>query len=246
MTNRHSIKLSLQIIESPSPDEIFDARTEGSLLRESLGIAGIPVFYNIAVNADKLVDALTMFVERRAQEPDSLPILHLSMHGHPNGVSLTDNEFLTWDQLRDLLLYVAQGKLLVCMSSCHGYSGCRMAMSEKAAIPFLALIGHDDEVILGDAAIAYAAFYHRLFKGATIPEAVEAMKKASGDDRFMYIAGPDARRIWKQEITRAQAQEARTHLQVYLQTLLRTGSAEFGAPSNQALDRTADATGERE
>lgn len=103
MANRHNIKLSLQIIESPSPDEIFDARTEGSLLRESLGVAGLPAFYNIAVNADKFVDALAIFITRRAQESDSLPILHLSMHGHPDGVSLTDGEFLTWDQLRRCL-----------------------------------------------------------------------------------------------------------------------------------------------
>ena len=43
----------VQIVESPSPDDIFDAQTEGSLLRESLRVAGITAQYNIAVNAKK-------------------------------------------------------------------------------------------------------------------------------------------------------------------------------------------------
>jgi hypothetical protein len=216
MAHRTDIQLSLQIIESPSPDEIFDARTEGSVLNAALNIAGISVYYNVAVNMNKFIDALSLFMDRNANAPDALPILHLSMHGYREGVSLTDDFCLTWDSLRDLLLYVAKGKLLVCMSSCYGFSGCRMAMSEHPQLPFLALVGHDAEVNLDDAAIGYAAFYHQLFKGSTVPQAVEAMQKASGDSRFMYIEGPEARGIWKQRM----ADQARQQLQAYLKTLL--------------------------
>lgn len=215
MAHRTDIQLALQIIESPSPDEIFDARTEGSALNAALQIAGIPTSYNIAVNLDKFIDALGLFVDRNAQAPDALPILHLSMHGYGEGVSLTDNSRLTWDNLRDLLLYVAKGKLLVCMSSCYGFMGCRMAMSQHEPLPFLALVGHDAKVALDDAAIGYAAFYHRLFKGSTIQQAVEAMQAASGDNRFLYIEGSVARRIWKQRM----ADQARQQLREYLEAI---------------------------
>lgn len=219
MPKGHDVRLSLQIIESPSPDEIFNARTEGSVLSQTLKLSGIPVSYNVAVNIDKFGDALALFASRRAQDPSVFPILHLSMHGHPEGVSLTDGFFLTWDQLGKLLLHVAQGQLLVAMSSCFGFSGCRMAMSEHGDIPFMGLVGHDAKVNLDDAAIAYAAFYHRLFKGETIPVAVEAMQKASGDGHFMTISGPEARNIWKRHLSQAQAEAARASIGKYLASL---------------------------
>jgi hypothetical protein len=142
------------------------------------------------------------------------------MHGHPGGVSLTDGFSLTWDQLGKLLLRVAQGRLLVSMSSCFGFSGCQMAMSENGDIPFMWLVGHDAKVNLDDAAIAYAAFYHRLFKGETIPVALEAMQKASGDGRFMSISGSEARDIWKHHLSRAQSEAARASVEAYLASLL--------------------------
>lgn len=233
MPQGHGVRLSLQIIESPSPDEIFNARTEGSVLSQTLRLSGIPVSYNISVNIDKFVDALGFFASWRVQDPNALPILHLSMHGHPEGVSLTDGFFLTWDQLGKMLLHVAQGQLLVSMSSCFGFSGCRMAMSEYGNIPFMGLVGHDAKVNLDDSAVAYAAFYHRLFKGDTVPVAVEAMQKASGDNRFMTISGAEARNIWKRHVSQAQAEATRANLEKYLASLPRQPRQYIGAIGQQ-------------
>ena len=219
------VRFFLQIIESPSPDEIFDGRTEGSLLRAALTIAEIPYCYNIAVNRNKFFDALRLFLERREQDRDALQILHLSMHGDREGVAFTDdspsnNSFLSWKELGEVLTHIAQGELVVCMSSCYGFSGCRMAMSDGGTIPFLALVGNDEPVSLDDAAIAYSAFYHRLFKRDGIPAAVDAMQRASGNFKFQFISGEDARRVWKQ----AQANQAKAWVDEYLRNLmLQTG-----------------------
>jgi hypothetical protein len=234
MVHRTHDKLSLQIIESPSPNEIFDARTEGSVLKAALKIAGIDAHYNIAVNLTTFVDALSLFVDRNAQAPDALPVLHLSMHGCEEGVCLTDDSHLTWDYLRGLLLLVAEGRLLVCMSSCYGFSGCRMAESEHEPLPFLALIGNDAVVNLDDAAIGYAAFYHRLFKGSSIPQAVEALQRASGDSRFLYAEGTEARTIWR----RRMADQARRRLQAFHQTLLGSGGTVLGSSQGAANPET--------
>jgi hypothetical protein len=221
------VRFFLQIIESPSPDEIFDGRTEGSLLRAALTIAEIPYCYNIAVNRKKFFDALRLFLERREQDRDALQILHLSMHGNREGVAFTDDSpsktsFLTWRELGEVFTHIAQGELVVCMSSCYGYSGCRMAMSDGGTIPFLALVGNDELVNLDDAAIAYSAFYHRLFKRDGIPAAVDAMQRASGNFKFQSISGEDARRKWKQ----AQANQAKAWVDEYLRNLYATDRSE--------------------
>jgi hypothetical protein len=220
LQENHGFRLILHIIESPSPNDIFDARTEGSVLRESLRVAGIAAQYNIAVNIAKFHDALDLCIQSQADEPDTLLVLHLSMHGNESGVELTDGSFLYWQQMSDVLRHVAQGKLLLCMSSCFGFSGCRMALDDGGVYPFLGIIGHRGKANLSDLAVGYAAFYHRLFMGSLIPTAVEAMRKASGDDRFSFISAKEVREIYQRGVSRTQAERARRQLEAYLRTIL--------------------------
>ena len=53
----------------------------------------------------------------------------------------TDGVFLDWQELRPIIHAASEGKALLCMSSCFGFRGCKMAMS-KDDVPFLALVGH--------------------------------------------------------------------------------------------------------
>lgn len=77
--------------------------------------------------------------------------MHLSMHGSQDGVELTNGGFLSWHDLRGLLLSLnraMQGGLLICMSTCFGSAGCRMAMYEDNEPTFWALVGNTDLVTL--------------------------------------------------------------------------------------------------
>jgi hypothetical protein len=224
LPENHNLQLTLGIVESPSPDDIFYGQTEGSVLRETLRNAAFPVSYNIAVNQFKLSDALTLF-RQQSQSPGVLPILHLSMHGNEEGVKLTDGAFLHWQQLRHLLLPISKGKLLLCMSSCYGFSGCRMAMFADRLSPFLAIVGHRGKANLNDLAMGYSAFYHRLFKGALLPTAFEAMKQASGDINFDYITGALAQELYQKEVARLQA-ERLDGIRSYLQATLQSGQVD--------------------
>jgi hypothetical protein len=218
-------KIFVHIVESPSPDDIFGGQTEGRVLTEALRLANVTSVYNVVVNVQKLVDALMHFVTHRASTPQALPILHLSMHGNDRGVQLTDGTFLTWEQLRSFIYPASQGKALICMSSCFGYHGCSMAMTEQADLPFLGLIGHSGAVSWSAAAVAYVSFYYRLTCGDPIPKAIEAMQEASGDHNFGGMSASHAQKLFKEQMDQAKSE--------YFRSLIDEAVAQYIASGGQ-------------
>jgi hypothetical protein len=200
----------VHIIESPSANNLLDGCTEGNALSEILNLARIPYCYSLATNLETFNAALdTRLIEAfdRFRQP---PILHLSMHGTQNGVLLTDNTFISWADLQALLAPLTnamQGELLICMSSCFGSTGCRMAMHEDADQPFLALVGNSDSVFWEDAAVAYVTFYHLLFKGIPIDECVKRMKLASNDNNFDVWSGHEVKAVWTEHMKRLRREQ---------------------------------------
>jgi hypothetical protein len=187
------------ILESPSDEDLLDERMEGKALSTAFNLASIPHAYNLVTTKKALIKALTWKLHEAIKEHNKAPILHISMHGNDEGVGLTDGEFVSWDDLRKELtplLNNMQGGLLICMSSCYGGSGCRMAMHEEADHPFWALVGNSEAALWSDAAVAYITFYHLFFKGVGVEDAVAAMKVASGDGNFMVFNGDFVKKDW--------------------------------------------------
>jgi len=113
------------------------------------------------------------------------------MHGANDGIGLTDNCYITWQQLRE---YLFQHNIIkgfdpfICMASCNGIQGHSMADAHRSAFNYL--IGNEGAVYQSDVTVAYLSFYNHIFhKQASIEQAVEAMKVASGDTRFFYAIG---------------------------------------------------------
>lgn len=206
----------VHIIESPSADDLLDGRTEGRALSEVLNLAEIPYYYNLVTNLETLSTALdTRLIEAFEYFKQQPPILHLSMHGNQDGVVLTDNTFILWADLQALLAPLTnamQGELLICMSSCFGSTGCRMAMHEGADQPFLALVGNNNSVLWEDAAVAYVTFYHLLFKGIAIDECVKRMKLASNDNNFAVWSGHEVKAVWTEHMKRLRREQLLQHL----------------------------------
>jgi hypothetical protein len=194
------IKGFVYIVESPSPDDLLDSRTEGRVLSEALDLAGIKRFYHLATSEEMFKKAIwDRLIECWKKVPDLNPIIHLSMHGNGEGIQLTDGTFIKWSSLRGILKHLTEameGRLLICMSSCFGGSGCRMAMHADADHPFWALVGHSDSAAWSDAAVGYVTFYHLFFKGIPLNKCVEAMRAASGDQRFMVFHGAELKKNW--------------------------------------------------
>ena len=187
------------VVESPSSDDLFDSTTEGGVLCQALRLADIPAWYRLASSLDTFRRSLTTELTKACEHYNSAPIIHISAHGDSNGIQLTDKTFVSWTDLRDLLMPINRrldGGLVICMSSCSGYSGIRMAMHTDSEIPFFALVGHPESPTWSDAAVAFVTFYHRFFKGAHISDAVSAMQVASGDDRYWVQWGENTQRDW--------------------------------------------------
>jgi hypothetical protein len=187
------------VIESPSAEDLLADRTEGRVLVGALDLAQIPRWYSLVVNRKILQHTLGARLSEAWRHLQKPPVVHLSMHGNQNGVGLTSGESLSWDDLRLLLAPLnnaMQGGLLICMSTCFGSSGCRMAMFDGTDMPFWALVGNAGSRSWSDAAVAYVAFYHQFFKGTQIPNCVDAMKMASGDANFGWYSGQQTKDQW--------------------------------------------------
>lgn len=190
----------VHVIESPSAKDLLDGRTEGRSLCEAMSLANIPHCYSLATTLDSFREAIGARLTDACTQHKAPPILHLSMHGNNDGVALTDGTFLTWHQLRlelTTLKNAMAGGLLICMSSCFGGAGCRMAMHEDGDYPFWALVGNIGEAMWDDAAVAYIAFYHQFFKGKSVEECVDIMRIASGDQHFIFISGHEVQASWR-------------------------------------------------
>ena len=78
-------------------------------------------------------------------------------------------------------------------------------MREKGEHPFFAIVGNYEDARWDDSAVAFVTFYHRLFKGATLEEAVDAMRMASGDKNFTVRRAKDIQKSWIEYINRETA-----------------------------------------
>jgi hypothetical protein len=192
----------VHIVESPSADDLLSDQVEGRALCGALHLARIPHVYNLASNRDTFRAALAMRLVQALNMPSLQglrPILHLSMHGNDSGVELTSGEFISWDDLHsDLapLLNAMNGGLLICMSSCFGLAGCRMAMNTTADKPFWALVGNSHSVGWSDAAVGYITFYHQFFKSTPLDRCVSIMREAAGDQNFQHLPGLALKQSW--------------------------------------------------
>ena len=191
-------KFFVFIVESPSAIDLYRGLSEGEMIRRAVELNGIHCTSKLATNLEMFVLSMREGIAAEMKHrPGYAPLLHISAHGFDHGIQLASGEVLTWDALRQLLVPLntfLSGNLLVCMSTCKGYSGQRMAMvHEEDRHPFFALIGNGGEPTWPETAVAFATFYHLFGNGHYLEEAVAAMRVASGNDKFWVITAKDAR-----------------------------------------------------
>lgn len=197
----------MHIVESPSSWDLLDGRTEGRALSESLQLAGIRHRYSHVTNHETLAAALGERLAAAVSDfQGARPVVHFSAHGCDDGIQLTNGVIVSWAELGHLLRPVHshfEHGTLVCLSSCKGYSGIRMAMTTEPANTFWALVAHMGQPTWSDACVGFIAFYNRFFKGHDPLECVKAMRAATGDDQFVLELGTSVRANWNTFITQA-------------------------------------------
>lgn len=188
------------VIESPADMDILNGQSEGLVLCNALQLARVPFTYSLVTSPRTFQLCLQERLGQAiAAHQGRLPILHFSMHGNEHGICLSSGDFLSWADLRAALAPLNEamnGALLISMSSCNGGNGGIMAMHEEDSQVFWALVGNSGSALWSDAAVAYVTFYHLFFKGRELQECVNAMRIASGDERFLVLFGKDIKQTW--------------------------------------------------
>ncbi|MCW5318435.1 hypothetical protein GTQ43_33380 [Nostoc sp. KVJ3] len=204
------------IVESPRDDDLLYERTEGKALTEALKLCGIISTYSLTCSKRMFKEALTSRLKKDCHDKKRFPIIHFSVHGCEQGIGLTNEELVSWNELRQLLIPLnreMQGGLLVCFSSCFGAYSCLMEFNNQIESSFGTTVGHNEKVSWSNSAVAYISFYNRLFQGASIKDCVEAMRKATGDDNFEYFESQIVKQAYLADVSnRIRNQNLNSHM----------------------------------
>jgi len=197
----------VHIVESPSPRDLLDGRTEGLMLASFLDLAHIPHTYNLAVDHEHFRVSLGERFEQVFHEIQLPPVIHLSSHGNKNGIQLTHQrtkgEIIEWKELAEILSGIRQmaGQFGLCMSTCGGRHARQMAkVIRPADVPFSWVAGSETTVSYCDAALAYAVFYRGLQKDQTQEALVESTRIATGLSDFSVELGEDIRKQFTRDV----------------------------------------------
>ena len=212
------VRFFVFVIESPSAVDLYHRRSEGEIIQQAVKLNGIDCIVKTAISLQAFDACLKVgLVKEMSNKNGFIPLLHISAHGSANGIQLSDGHVMPWDQLREHLRPVNEalnGSLVVCMSSCEGYSGIRMAMTnDESPLPFFALIGCTEKPTWGETAVAYSTFYHQLCRGEYINDAVNAMCTASGNQMFFVQHASNSRQKYIEYLSTVDTAEAQIHLE---------------------------------
>lgn len=212
------IRFFVFVIESPSAVDLYHRRSEGEIIRQAVELNGIKCVVKTAINLQAFDACLKIgLAEEMSARAGFIPLLHISAHGSSDGIQLSDGYVMPWDELREHLRPINDalgGSLVVCMSSCEGYSGIRMAMTnDESPLPFFALIGCSEKPTWGETAVGYATLYHQLWRGEYVADAVTAMRVAAGNQLFFLQHAENSRRGYIEYLSTVDVAEARVILE---------------------------------
>lgn len=188
------------IIESPSQDDLEDHAIEGRVLKNGLDIGRIPHEYSQVFTQEEFFKSLGGQLGKKIQDFQKYPILHFAMHGSPNGILFTEDEFLDWGEFIRTLIMIKKlidpFPLIICMSSCYESFAHWKATKKSGALSFDILVGNKDKTPLSDLAIAYLVFYNLLFDRLPIQNSLAIMQLASNNYNFEIYNAQEVQKHW--------------------------------------------------
>ena len=217
-SSEERLKFFVFVTESPSAVDLYHRRSEGEIIQQAVNLNLIPCIVKTAVNLEAFEASFKIGLKEAMEAyPGLFPILHISAHGFADGIQLSSGEVLNWDTLKELLQPINKAlsnALIVCLSSCEGFAGIRMAMNrEDGDQPFFALVANGAKPLWGDTAVAYSSFYHLIAKGAHLKDAANAMRIASGNEFFWIETAEGARQTYLEHVKNISAVHAQQLLE---------------------------------
>ncbi|MEP6726879.1 MAG: hypothetical protein ABJC98_13760 [Bacteroidota bacterium] len=141
------------------------------------------------------IDAIAE-IERRLDKRGITPYIHFDMHGMEEGLAFKNDEWISWAEIRPLLVginFKTKKSLFVSLASCHGgYMVVAVSPIEKA--PFYGYIGYAKEISFKQADTDWYNYFTQLFLTKDFYEAVKALNK--DNDLPIYVFH-SYRTIWE-------------------------------------------------
>lgn len=147
------------IIESLSPDDEGNGRFEGGIISQMLRLHGKEPKYRYVRTRKEFIEAVEQFGESKYR------YLHISAHADEDGMCVTNQEEIDFDELSEILRPYLKGRRLF-------LSACSMVHDELAEemIPnsgCFSVVGPTEDIRFSDAAIVWSSIYHLLFTDNT-------------------------------------------------------------------------------
>jgi hypothetical protein len=118
------------VVESVFPADFYGDRREGHVVEAIARVLHWKTSHKIALDATTLRKAIA------AASQNNYDILHLSCHGDANGIQLTDETELSWDELADYFQKPGRIPRVLVISSCvGGDSGIGRAFRDRKRRP---------------------------------------------------------------------------------------------------------------
>lgn len=142
------LKFFVYIVESPSADDLYGNKSEGNIIAQVVSLNDIPSENKTVISKKTFECAISLDLKRAIESyPERTPILHVSTHGSKHGLKLSNEDLLTWNDLKEWLITinnVLDVYLILCMSSCKGMAACGIVMRiDNNKYPFYGMTGHN-------------------------------------------------------------------------------------------------------
>lgn len=176
-------KYTIVIIQSLKEKDL----KTGELLYDNLS-SSLPIKYtDTSVRLydvkDKLELAKVFYEVYNGIEDGELLTLQIEAHGCEDGIGLSSDELVTWEEFYGLIRPInvkMVNLLLVCMSMCYGGALIKHIEPEKRA-PYRAFIGTGSTIKVGVLLDGFSAFYEKYHNLLDLFAAYDALKNATKD-----------------------------------------------------------------
>lgn len=175
--------LSVFLVESMNPSDIYKGMLEGEAIVQVLKLLRVAAVYKTVIDKKRLVKALS------ETSKGGFSVFHLSCHANTDDFGLASGDTVTWTELASL----AQDKLrntVLCLSACEaGNIAIANALKRQKCHPCY-IVGPEGKPDYAQACVAWSVFYHCLAAGRGIEQtqmrrALDRMNDAVDSD-FLY------------------------------------------------------------
>ncbi|MGK0269432.1 MAG: hypothetical protein ACI88H_000063 [Cocleimonas sp.] len=176
-------KNEILIIESRSPEDIYNETFEAATLKQVLKLQDVDSKHIEVVNRELLAKALKLAGK------EHIAYVHISAHGAPHGFQLTDGDFITWQEF-DELAWPHLKNTCVCFSSCSVGSGAEDIFTYHKSF-CNAIVAPTRTISWSEGLVAFSAFYHRaLSQDTSTFQDVKVLNHIVGAGTFKFIESP--------------------------------------------------------